>query len=80
MAMLPNEIIEWSKQLQELGIVPPECRRVIIDISYDAIVRVYYEANADPQMFTTQLAVALKDAEVVSAASVEAHRGKGNDG
>lgn len=41
---------EWWKELREKGIIPPQVTRMIIDISMQNPVRVYYETLAEPSM------------------------------
>lgn len=57
----------WAKQLMEAGVVPPNTRRLVIDISIDEPVKVYYDCYGDDKMFTAELAVALEKAEVIHA-------------
>jgi hypothetical protein len=57
---------DWVVPLSEGGIIPPETRRIIIDVGMEQIVKVYYECNADERMFTIELADALKGADVIS--------------
>lgn len=56
---------DWAEKLIDAGIVPPMTRRILIDIPLNDVVKVYYETYADEKMFTAELAVALKKAEVV---------------
>ena len=44
------DAIPILEPLIEQGIIPPETRRVIIDIGIDAIAVVYYECFADEKM------------------------------
>lgn len=60
----------WFAPLIEAGVIPPDPRRIIIDIPWDGIVSVYYECDADKRMFTLDLANALTDAEVIGVADV----------
>ena len=41
-----SEIVE---ALQRKGLLPPNCRRVIIDIEYNNITKIYYECHADKE-------------------------------
>lgn len=60
-----NLLDGWVKQLIEAGVVPHNVRRVLIDIPVADVVTIHYECYGDEKMFTAELAVALKKAEVV---------------
>ncbi len=38
---------EFVKQLRKAGLVPDQCKRIVIDIPADDIIKVYYETVAD---------------------------------
>ena len=61
---------DWFAPLIEAGVIPPEPRRIIIDIPSDDVVTVYYECDADKRMFTLDLVNALTDAEVIGVADM----------
>lgn len=42
---------DWITQLKASGLVPPMCRRVIIDIPHDDVITVYIERMADTNQF-----------------------------
>ena len=42
--------IDLIKAMQEAGILPDNCRRVVIDIPYDDLVEVYYECLGDTRL------------------------------
>jgi hypothetical protein len=67
MAILGND--GFFADLVKQGVVPPETRHVLIKVSYDDVVRVYYEANADKRMCNVEFAELLKG---VKAVQVEA--------
>ncbi len=69
---------DWAKKLSDAGVVPPMCRRILIDIPFNEVVKVYYETYADEKMFTAELAVALEKAEVVSAYKTSSERVEGD--
>lgn len=41
---------ELSRLLQEKGIVPPHCTRIVIDIGVDEMVKVYYTVYGDERL------------------------------
>jgi len=44
------------RALEEAGILPLHCRRIIIDINYDDAVTLYYECFADTKMLEIDFA------------------------
>ena len=50
-----------GQKLQDAGILPPNTTRVIIDVPYDGIVKVYFETNATSKLNNIDLAEILKD-------------------
>jgi hypothetical protein len=72
------EVEKWRDALQEAGVIPPQVRRIIIDIDMDAVIKVYYETLADAKMFGVDMARALRGAEVIGVA--EFGRQKGDAG
>jgi hypothetical protein len=57
---------EWLQQMIDLGLVPPETCRIIIDAGIDGPIRVFYECLADERMFNIELVDAMKGADVIS--------------
>ncbi|MDZ4250310.1 MAG: hypothetical protein U0990_09505 [Candidatus Nanopelagicales bacterium] len=57
--------------LASAGVIPPKCRRLIIDLQVDSIAKVYYECYADDRMFTIDVAKLLDGAEAVGVARRE---------
>jgi len=43
------------EELESAGIIPKNCRRVILDISYDEEVKLYYETLADERLLDVDL-------------------------
>jgi len=41
--------------LKNAGIVPENTRRIILDISYDGLVKIYYEVLADKRLLNVDL-------------------------
>lgn len=70
MAMEPEILRGYLGDLEAAGIVPPETRRVIIDINVNCVATVYYECFADKRMFTVDLTKALSGAEVIGVADM----------
>jgi hypothetical protein len=70
MAMDPEIIRGYLGDLEAAGIVPPETRRVIVDINTNCVATVYYECFADKRMFSIDLTKALAGADVVSVADM----------
>lgn len=62
----------WFKTLVDIGVVPPETCRIIIDAPLDGVVRVYYQCNADKRMFNVDFVEMVKGAEPVSVEGKEA--------
>lgn len=56
---------ELMAALHRMGLVPPECRRVIIDIDVDSVAKVYYECNAPRQPIFADLAALLEHAATI---------------
>lgn len=54
------------------GIAPPNVRRMIIDISYNNLVKVYYECFADEKVFEVDIAAALRRVDAISVNDVKA--------
>lgn len=46
-----DEYQNWLKVLMDQGIIPPETRRIIIDLPCDDAAKVYYESFAAKRMF-----------------------------
>ena len=44
------------KALEDAGILPDNCQRVIIDIAYDGIVKIYYEVLGDERLLNIDFA------------------------
>ena len=42
--------MDLIKQFVEAGLVPDNCQRMIIDVKYDEVVKVYYECLGDKKM------------------------------
>lgn len=63
MAILAND--GFLDDLVKQGVVPPETRHVLIKVSYDDVVRVYYECNADKRMCNVEFAQLLKNVKAV---------------
>ncbi|KKN20053.1 hypothetical protein LCGC14_0939470 [marine sediment metagenome] len=42
--------------MEDAGILPDNCRRVIIDIAYDDAVKVYYECYGDERLLKIDFA------------------------
>jgi hypothetical protein len=59
-------------------IIPPECRRAIIDINYDDAVQVYYHCYADDKLLELNWENALSGAEVISAENTKGQEQKAN--
>lgn len=59
-------IQEWHTRLRDEGVLPPDVRRIIIDIPLEGCVTVYYECLGDKRMFSIALANALVGADVIS--------------
>lgn len=68
MAIAGRKVTDWIKTFVAAGVVPPNTRRVIVDIAIDHIAQVYYECYGDTRMFTVEVMIglteALKGAEV----------------
>ena len=47
---------ELIKSMEEAGILPENCRRVILDIAFDSIVKVYYEVLGDERLLEVDFA------------------------
>lgn len=60
-----DAIISWCEALEKTGLLPPEVRRIIIDIPLEDPVKVYYECFGDERMFTIDLANMLGKAEAI---------------
>ncbi len=56
----------WVKTLSKAGLIPPETRRIIIDLNFKDVAKVYYECNADERMFQIDPTKLLKGADVIS--------------
>jgi len=48
------------KALEKAGVLPGNCRRVIIDIAFDSLVTIYFETVADERLLDVDLATHLK--------------------
>lgn len=48
------------KQLQKAGILSDNTRRVVIDIAYDNVVKIYYEVLADERLLDIDFAAGIK--------------------
>ncbi len=55
----------WLRMNQAEGILPKQCRRIIIDIGMDDIVKVYTEQYCDQSMFDVNLATLIKGAKII---------------
>lgn len=60
MAVIGHDLREFVKALSDKGVVPLNCRRVIIDIPVDNIVRVFYECYGDAELACADLATLLE--------------------
>ena len=47
------------KQFEEAGLVPENCRRIVIDISYDSLVTIYHETFADNKILDVDFAAGI---------------------
>ncbi len=61
----------WLDKQQKAGLLPKRLRRVIIDIAYDDVVKVYIESLGDEAMFDVSLATVVEGAKVVRAEDTE---------
>lgn len=52
---------DWVRSLQRQGIVPPNTRRVILDVQADKVPTIYYECWADEQVFQVDIVEALRE-------------------
>ena len=52
-------------ELINAGVVPQETRRVLIDIPYDDVCKVYYDCYANKRMCSAKFAKLLKDSTAV---------------
>jgi hypothetical protein len=55
----------WFHECERRGLIPPNTRRVLIDITAEKIVTVYYEVHADEHMFTKDLMAMMQHGERV---------------
>lgn len=75
------ELQNWLTQLRDAGVVPPETRRIIVDIPLNGLVSVYYECNADERMFSIDLAALLDSGNpVISVAEAAVTEADSTDG
>ena len=56
---------ELMVELHRLDLVPPHCRRVIIDIDVDSVAKVYYECNAPRAPIFADLVALLQHAATI---------------
>ncbi len=61
----------WLDKQQAAGLLPKRLRRVIIDITYDDVVKVYTESLGDEAMFDVSLATVVEGAKIVCAEDAE---------
>ena len=71
MASTCADLSEWLDRLQKAGVVPPEVRRVIIDIGMDECVKVYYECLADKAMFSIDLVDLVSGTKAINVMDVQ---------
>lgn len=64
------DLREWIQSLVDSGVIPPNPRRIVIDIAADLVAKVYYECEADKRMFTVSLGEMLKGADVIGVADM----------
>ncbi len=55
MAFVGGRQCGWFKELLDAGLVPAETCRIVVDISLDDCVRVYYETYASEKMLDVSL-------------------------
>lgn len=48
------------KSLEAAGILPDQCKRVIIDIDYTALVTIYFECYGDERLYNIDLGMHIK--------------------
>lgn len=63
MAILSQPIFD---QMIRAGVVPPNCRRMIIDICYDEAVKVYYDCFGDEILFEILSPMTLREAKIIA--------------
>ena len=51
------------KQFQDADILPDNCRRVILDVSYNDAVMIYYEVLGDERLYDIDFAAGIKIVE-----------------
>jgi len=59
---------EFGKELSK--VCPEFCQRIIIDIPYDDVIRVYYQCCADKALLELNWENALQGADVISAKNI----------
>ena len=60
----------WLERMIAAGVIPPNARRVIIDIKAGEYVKVYYEGFADEAMFDDDLMAVVRDSKPIGVAGV----------
>jgi hypothetical protein len=56
---------EFSEHLQAIGLVPPQTRRIIIDVQVGECVKIYYDTFASPTLLQAINPEFLMSAEVI---------------
>ncbi len=69
---LDDAVQDWLTRMQELGVIPKESRRIIIDIPMRGRVKVYVEYWADLRMLIIEMADMLKGIEPIGVKDVAA--------
>ena len=60
----------FGKVLEDAGIIPPNCRRFLIDVPLDDPVRIFYECFGDAELLDPKFVSDLKHAETIRTSDV----------
>jgi len=71
MAVLTKNIMDTPLGKELSKVIPPECRRIIIDIMYDGCIKLYYESFAATELLHLNWTNALANAQVISTGKKE---------
>lgn len=57
------------KVMMDAGIVPDHCRRIVLDIAYNNVVKIYYEVLGDNRLldvdFASHIGAMIKEAHMI---------------
>lgn len=60
MAVICGKDTGLIEQMQKAGILPDNCRRVVIDVKFDGLIAIYYEVLGDERLLDIDIAAGIK--------------------